>query len=158
MKEILDMMVLPGLGYSLETAVKGGLVLWGAMLVYRGLANASATTRHGFLAVTMIGVLAFTLLSPLMPALPTPDLTNLQARQSKAEAGVTSKVTVTPVSNPASNRTVETPAGTREEEPNLFAVTDPQNIDASGQTALWKNRLSWAALGIITAWLFGSLW
>ncbi|MDJ0840209.1 MAG: HEAT repeat domain-containing protein [Acidobacteriota bacterium] len=160
MKEILDMMVLPGLGYSLETAIKGGLVLWGAMLVYRGLAKASASTRHGFLAVTMTGVLALTLLSPLMPALPTPDLTNPQARQSKTETELTSKIAVTPVSDVADNRAAELPTGALEEEPDLFAVTDRQNTAAPGhtETAVWKNRLSWVALAIIAAWLCGSLW
>ncbi len=144
----LDSLLAPGLMLLLEIAIKGVLLLWVVSLIYRGFKTAPASLRHGFLAVALIGLLALTLGSPLMPAFPLPNFSWFQ--QSPAELPVVSSGQTRP--KPKNKKEKQSPL--LADEPLFMADAEPV---ASGPVAD-KNRLAWLAFSTVAVWLLGCFW
>jgi len=150
-----------GMALLLETALKGGLILLCAGLIYRRLKSNSASLRHGLLTAALSGVLALTLMSPLMPAIPLPAASWTLEWLPETNEPRSKPSRLNPSPQMARERNNKHAAGQSGQKPRSDQVGEQGGhaLVVKGDSARKpENGLAWLAVLVVAAWLLGCFW
>lgn len=140
----------------IDIALKGGLILLLAVLASRWLRRISSSSRHRFWCLTLTGLLAISLLTPLLPSLPLPSVLPDSALQTNEPAA--KEKTVAQRVSAAKDASPQDP----EKSGAAGLATEPTALsprqDASSSAAgLRGGRPAWLVALCLGLWLLGLL-